>query len=378
VSSVSVTAQVGAGAGQTSDDIAREIVRVQGEADAAALAWGQLDADATQLADDVTAAQADVAQATATYSAMTQTLANLAVDRLTSGSDTGFVLLSQDATDQLQRDALAEYAVGAGNVSLDTLEQVQKDLAARQQHLATLQQRNTVAQNRLAANKAQLDARIVQLTALEGQLKDAEVEKAYKAQLAQLRAKEQAAADKQAAAVGVGSTGSGTPLVQADPSAAPVSPLAVPTSTVTAVDGTGKTFVPSPAVVVGGNWVCPVAGPNAFSDTFGAPRPNGRHHEGVDMISPYGTPLVAIVAGFAQFKPDPLGGNSISFKGDDGNGYYYAHLSAYAGSSRHVEQGEVIGYVGHTGDTTVNHLHFEIHPGMGPAVDPTPTVRAHC
>jgi murein DD-endopeptidase MepM/ murein hydrolase activator NlpD len=96
------------------------------------------------------------------------------------------------------------------------------------------------------------------------------------------------------------------------------------------------------------------------------------------MMAAYGTPLVAIVAGFANMKTTSLGGNSITFDGDDGNGYFYAHLSSWEGSSRHVAAGEVIGYVGHTGDTTANHLHFEIHPGGGAAVDPYPTVRKYC
>jgi murein DD-endopeptidase MepM/ murein hydrolase activator NlpD len=43
-----------------------------------------------------------------------------------------------------------------------------------------------------------------------------------------------------------------------------------------------------------------------------------------------------------------------------------------------VSKGTVIGFVGNTGDTTVFHLHFEIHPEHGPAVDPTPTVAANC
>jgi murein DD-endopeptidase MepM/ murein hydrolase activator NlpD len=95
-------------------------------------------------------------------------------------------------------------------------------------------------------------------------------------------------------------------------------------------------------------------------------------------MSPFGTPLVAVVSGFANMHTTTLGGNSISFDGDDGNGYFYAHLSSWEGSSRHVAAGEVIGHVGHTGDTTANHLHFEIHPGGGAAVDPYPTVRQYC
>ena len=95
-------------------------------------------------------------------------------------------------------------------------------------------------------------------------------------------------------------------------------------------------------------------------------------------MSPLGTPLVAVVAGFANFKTNALGGNVVSLAGNDGNRYYYAHLSAWEGGSRVVAQGEVIGYVGHTGDTTANHLHFGIYPGGGAAVNPYATVRRYC
>jgi len=121
--------------------------------------------------------------------------------------------------------------------------------------------------------------------------------------------------------------------------------------------------------------VCPVQGPTAYGDTWGAARSGGRRHEGVDMISPKGTTLVATADGEARFSQNNLGGNSVSLKGDNGTRYYYAHLSAYEGSSRRVRAGEVIGYVGSTGNTTVDHLHFEVHPGGGAAVNPTPYVR---
>ena len=82
--------------------------------------------------------------------------------------------------------------------------------------------------------------------------------------------------------------------------------------------------------------------------------------------------------GFARMKSTSLGGNSIGLTADNGTYYFYAHLSRFEGGSRHVSKGEVIGYVGHTGNTNVSHLHIEIHPGGGGAINPYPTIRRIC
>ncbi len=96
------------------------------------------------------------------------------------------------------------------------------------------------------------------------------------------------------------------------------------------------------------------------------------------MLAPIGTPLQAVVSGFLTHNAHQvLGGITVSLIGDNGNRYYYGHLSGYEGLPGRVEQGQVIGYVGDTGNAIgVPHLHFEIHPNFGVAVNPTASVRA--
>lgn len=125
--------------------------------------------------------------------------------------------------------------------------------------------------------------------------------------------------------------------------------------------------------------VCPIRGALSFIDSWGAPRHQGAH-QGVDLMSPRGTPNVAVVSGTVEFRGGGTKGNAAFLSGDDGNLYYYFHLQGYAGTARRVAQGEVIGYVGNTGDAqyTATHTHFEIHPNHGAAVNPYPSVRAVC
>jgi murein DD-endopeptidase MepM/ murein hydrolase activator NlpD len=116
--------------------------------------------------------------------------------------------------------------------------------------------------------------------------------------------------------------------------------------------------------------VCPVAEPRAFGDGFGAPRYTGSFHlhAGVDILSNYGTPIVAPFDGTAKESYNTLGGNSEYVYGAQGY-VYNAHLDHYSSNSNGpVQAGEIIGFVGDTGDATgTPHDHFEWHPNSIPS-----------
>lgn len=116
------------------------------------------------------------------------------------------------------------------------------------------------------------------------------------------------------------------------------------------------------------------SGKPTFEDTWGAPRSGGRTHEGTDIFAPAGTPLLAVDGGRIFFGTSSLGGNSARLQASDGDTYIYTHLEGFEGDERSVIAGEVIGYVGNTGNAinTPPHVHFEVHPGGGEPVNPFP------
>jgi murein DD-endopeptidase MepM/ murein hydrolase activator NlpD len=124
--------------------------------------------------------------------------------------------------------------------------------------------------------------------------------------------------------------------------------------------------------------VCPVDGPVTFFDDWGQPRDNWRVHEGTDIFAAHGTPNVAVASGVVKQRVGGLGGNAVWLEADHGVHYYYAHLDRFEGAfdgperSRRVEQGDVIGYTGNTGNASGGpaHTHFEIHPDGGGAMNP--------
>jgi murein DD-endopeptidase MepM/ murein hydrolase activator NlpD len=189
---------------------------------------------------------------------------------------------------------------------------------------------------------------------------------------------------------GGGQGGLGGPTGE-DPAAAPEPPPAAPgpfrvtspnntqqlVDTLKPLEQHGLTLEEALLRVVG---PFPVAGLASWTDDWHACRDGcTRFHEGLDIFAAHGTPLVATADGVVTQKlVGTLSGTSLEIEDANGVQYFYAHLSAWAepievGDS--VQVGQVIGYVGNTGNaiSTPPHLHLEIQPG-GIPVPPKPFV----
>ncbi len=138
--------------------------------------------------------------------------------------------------------------------------------------------------------------------------------------------------------------------------------------------------------------ICPVMGQYSYSDDYGAPRYAGGYHPhaGNDIFADIGTPIVAPFAGYVEKDGNTLGGNAVKVTGAQGY-VYMAHLVAYGITDQNVKAGDVVGFVGNTGDAqgTSPHDHFEWHPnavasydrqlaGTNGAVDPFPYLQVVC
>ena len=136
----------------------------------------------------------------------------------------------------------------------------------------------------------------------------------------------------------------------------------------------------------------PVAGikPGQLTDTFNQSRGSERRHEALDIMAPRGTPVLAAVDGRVEklFTSEPGGLTIYEFDPDATHAYYYAHLDRYAAGlveGMPLRRGDVIGYVGSTGNASPEapHLHFAIfelgpekHWWQGVAIDPYPLLTA--
>ncbi|HEX8051892.1 MAG TPA: M23 family metallopeptidase [Thermoleophilaceae bacterium] len=137
------------------------------------------------------------------------------------------------------------------------------------------------------------------------------------------------------------------------------------------------------AISTKGGFAFPVKmGEHHYSDDWGAARQNTGHHEGNDVFAPAGTPVLAVTDGtLRRVGTARVPGNRLYLYSDSGDYYFYGHLSSFESDAREgaeVKAGQVLGFVGSTGDAepTPPHVHFEIHPGGGGPVNPYPFLRA--
>ena len=359
---------------------AQEIQAARDRANAAAQAMFDAESELDTLDVGIAESEKQLAAVEAQAASMRSSLqADAQRSFANSGSSMPLLVDLDQANAGITADRQASVARGAASVELDDFDTVMKEVEQQRADLERQKEATTRAREQFETLKTNAEAEVVKLAEIEEQrLADVAVQRELERQR-KIRADQEAAAAAEAAASQAAqqrssaaqvtsSNGSSGSAAAAAPSAAPQGAAAAPAPAPES----------PPASNAGNGMVCPVAGPRAFGDTWGAARSGGRSHEGVDMMSPAGTPLVAVESGSVQFKTTNLGGNSVWLNGASGTRYFYAHLSAWEGSSRGVSQGEVIGYVGATGNTTANHLHFEIHPGGGQAVNPYPYVRAVC
>ena len=152
------------------------------------------------------------------------------------------------------------------------------------------------------------------------------------------------------------------------------------TGTLTTQTAVKLGLVAAPAVAIS---VFPVQGPCNYENTWHAPRGTDRQHLGVDIIAKEGNLLYAVADGtitkLYTVGTDKLAGNGVRLTMADGTYFFYGHMQKVADGmtiGTKVKAGQVVGYLGKTGATNTPHLHIEVHPLGGAAIDPTPVMSA--
>ena len=374
--------------GETAQDAAEAIAAARQRANDASDAWTEAQNALDKLQDDKARLDAEVDDLVRRIAELQEAVDTIAVNRYLGTTKTGIDLLTGNLgpTEQGQTEVLVGIVNESSESVMDQYDELSTELDGKKVTAADTEAQLVVAQQEFEQRQQDAVDEIEQLKLVEkDRLNDEAVQRALEAQRQkdveriQRAAAEQLAKDQAAAvaAEGGGSDGGdeGAGAITGNNASSGSS------GGTTGGGGSGNRPFSTSSIIYGQgeDWVCPVQGPTGFADSYGAARSGGRLHQGVDMISPRGTPLVAVVDGEAIARSNTLGGTTISFLGIDGNRYYYAHLDSY-GQVGTVVKGTVIGYVGDTGNAKLStpHLHFEIHPGGGAAVNPYPTVAANC
>jgi murein DD-endopeptidase MepM/ murein hydrolase activator NlpD len=321
------------------EDAKAKVVAAQQAADAAAERYEAAIHHYEELTAQIAKLQGEIAAGKARAAELRALARERAVAAYTGRSTMSAeaFLSDEDPLDQVRREKLLERTKQREDDDADELKRLTDDLEEQRDDL---EERRQEQEKALATAEQQQKQVQIQLTAAQAALDELE---AYLAQVEEAqKAREMAEAIARAAST----------------------------------RATGRSYA---GAQVSTGMVCPIRGAVSFIDSWGAPRHQGAH-QGVDLMSPRGTPNVAVVSGSVTFRSGGTSGNGAYLSGDNGTLYYYFHLDSYEGGARRVAQGEVIGYTGNTGDAryTATHTHFEIHPNHGSAINPYPSVRAVC
>jgi murein DD-endopeptidase MepM/ murein hydrolase activator NlpD len=368
---------------QTDDDAAQqaaaEIVAARERANSAAEAFiaaeskqALLELDRDRLAEEVAALEVEVDK-------LEEAVETVAVDRFVGSGVDGIPILTdlREPSAQLQANVFAQVVADTGATTIDDYDQAKERLAQKRTELNESERAIERSKQQLVQLQAAAEAEVERLRAIESKrLEDESVAAAVAAQQTE-KARQLSEVERRMAE----SARNAAPTVGVQPPAAVTadSSEGVTSGNIGASGGeaggrTGGGGTGTNPRAAGEGYIdaiiCPLQG-SAYGDSWGAPRSGGRRHQGVDMLAPTGSPLIAVVSGYVNQTTNPLGGVALQLFGDNGTRYYFAHLSAYEGLSGWVPQGQVIGYVGDSGNAVgIPHLHFEIHPGGGLPVNP--------
>ena len=315
------------------EDAKAALADIQGELDDATYAWTAAMSRLDQTRDEIALARRRITDLEGRLGRIEARLERRAVLAYTIGPASTIDALLSSSTFSEFSDRL-EFLGSVTQADTDlALEQenAQETLRRERDDLATLSERQTATAQELATVRERIDERFGEL-----QARVSELTRKYRDELAAQRELE---------------------LIGQTPQPGPA---------------------PGPIATGSGIQVCPVAGPNSFVDSFGWPR-DGHTHQGIDLISPFGTPVVAAHPGVVSRSSSDSGGLQAYVRASSGTYTFYAHLSSYSSASGSVGAGTVIGYVGSTGNAgDTNHLHFEYHPGGGAAINPYQMLVAVC
>ena len=333
--------RAGADTASELDDARQKVAQAQADANALASEMSAAEARFEQIQGDIAQLQSRIDDARTRIQVLEIVMRDRAVAAYVkrSGDDEFSALLSTSRPMEAARRArFLEQANQKDDHVVRQLDSLREDLDEDQANLKKEREVQEVVKEQLAAQNDVMQQRLAEASRARDELAarlEREQEAAAAAEAARIRALQAASRPQNVSS----SSGGGAGQIIANPG--------------------------------GGSFQCPVSGA-AYTDDYGS-RGSGFHY-GIDMFAPTGTPLVAVKAGtLMQMPMDGAGGNE-AYLSADGNVYYYAHLSQYAGGPRSVAQGEVIGYVGMTGRATAPHLHYEVRLNDRP-VNPRPYLR---